>query len=405
MQCTGDMKFIKRFFTEYLFLNFFIFGCISLLSLVVVNVSFFDPFTQAFEDFSLSDLYYSKIKNRNQIYQGPVVLVNIENRSRKEIAFLLEKIQEGKPKTVVLDVVFANKPGNDDSILQAVLKNNNNYVFGYAADFENEKQSVYTHSFFNPINQGYVNMVGDDKEFSTIRYYYPFYNNQPSLTSAVIKQYDEVLYKKMITSKKNRPMEIHYIGNTGNFRYYHYDELMEPDFDIRFFQNKIVIAGYLGMPLNNTTVKTDEDKFFTPLNARLSGRSYPDMYGTVIHANILRMLLDKDFIKVVPQWKTALISFMLVWFLLPLMCGLFFKGDVWFNTAGTLVQLIGSVIIVYLTVIAYQYFDTRFDPGLLLGCLVLLPTFINLYEALLKFLRYKLKIPMRSRFVEKDAND
>jgi CHASE2 domain-containing sensor protein len=398
------MRAIKLFFTEYLFLNLFIFGCVSLLSLFVVNISFFDPFTQAFEDFSLTDLYYSKIKNRSAIYEGPVVLVNIENRNRSEIAVLLERIQEGKPKTIVLDVVFANRQGNDDSLLQQVFNSNRNYVFGYAADFNAKKQSVYTHSFFTPIENGYVNLVGEDKEFSTIRYYYPFFQNQSSLTSRVIEQYDKTLYGKLL-EKKNRPLEIHYNGNLGNFRYYYFDEVTDADFNTAVFKNQIVMVGYLGLPQTRTQLKTDEDKFFTPLNPRLSGRSYPDMYGTVIHANILRMLLEDDFVKVVPKWKTALISFFIIWLLLPLMCGLFFKGDVWFNTTGTLVQLFGSIAIVFCTVLVYKHLNTRFDPGLLLGCLVLLPTFINLYEALLVFLRYKLRLRLHSRFLEKDHND
>ncbi|MBS4065969.1 MAG: hypothetical protein KGZ74_15525, partial [Chitinophagaceae bacterium] len=94
------MKWLKRFFTEYLALNLFIFVCVWLLSLLVLNVSFFDPFTEAFRDFSLTDLYYQKIKDRNGIYKGPLVLINAENKNRKELSFLLEKIQQSNPRTV-----------------------------------------------------------------------------------------------------------------------------------------------------------------------------------------------------------------------------------------------------------------------------------------------------------------
>ncbi len=38
------------------------------------------------------------------------------------------------------------------------------------------------------------------------------------------------------------------------------------------------------------------DRYFTPLNEQYTGRSLPDMFGVVIHANIISMLLDKDFI-------------------------------------------------------------------------------------------------------------
>lgn len=398
------MKFLKKFFTEYLFLNLFIFGCISLLSLLIINVSFFDPFTEAFRDFSLTDLYYTRIKDRNLIDKGPVVLVNVEDKDRPQVAYLLQQIQTGHPKVVALDIVYARRINQQDSLLRAEFAAHNNYVFSYIADFENLQESIYTDSFFTAQRDGYATMVAENIEYSTIRHYYPFTNNREAFTSAIIKKYDSSIYQQLL-KRKNKKTEIHYTGNLSNFSYYDFDEVTNPGFDASVLKNKIVLLGYLGMPKVNAGNRQDEDKFFTPLNSRLSGRSYPDMYGCVIHANILRMILDNDYIKVVPPWKVFLLSFIIVWLVLPLMCGLFFKGDLWFNSAGTLVQLLGSIIVVAISVYTYKYFNTRFDPGLLTACLVLLPTFINLYEALLMFLRYKLKIRIRSAFLAKDHND
>lgn len=180
---------------------------------------------------------------------------------------------------------------------------------------------------------------------------------------------------------------------------------MAQEFDVTQLKNKIVLLGYLGIPSQRADMRLDEDKLFTPLNARLSGRSYPDMYGLVIHANILRMALEKDHIKVIPKWVTGLLSFFIIWLILPIMGGLFFKGDLWFNSVGTLFQLVGSLLIVFLTLLCYTYLNIKFDPGLLLACLVLLPTFINLYEALLNFLKHKMKIPITSAFLVTNKND
>lgn len=398
------MKFFRKLFSEYLFLNLFIFGCISLLSLFVINTSFFDPFTSAFEDFSLTDLYYTKVKDRNDIYKGPIVLINAEDRNRSELALLLQQIQTGKPKVVALDILFAQRKNEQDSLLKTEFESHNNYVFGYIADFENEKQSAYTDSFFSKNKDGYVNMIGENIEYSTIRHYFPFYDNGKSFTSAIISKYDSSLYQKLL-KRENRKTEIHYTGNLSNFTYFDFDEVVNPDFDATVLQNKIVLVGYLGLPGARNNNRVDEDKQFTPLNQRLSGRSYPDMYGCVIHANILRMIIDDNFIRLVPVWAMAIISFILVWFFLPFFCGLFFKGDLWFNTIGTFIQLAGSIVIVTLSILTYRYIDTRFDPGLLTTCLVLLPTFINLYEAFLKFLRFKLKIKFSSPFLGKEDND
>jgi CHASE2 domain-containing sensor protein len=395
---------LKRFFCEFLLLNCFIFGCVSLLSLVILNASFFDPFTQAFHDFTLTDLYYSKAKDRNTIYKEHLVLVNLENRSRKEIALLLQQLQTGKPKTIAIDAVFAGQKDEDDSLLQQSFQQNDNYVLSYVADFERPEKAIHSDSLFSKSTGGYANIVGDDPEFSTIRYYYPFTKNEEALTSAVLKKYDSAVYNKL-KKRRDQKTEIHYFGDLSNFQFYDFDEVMDPAFITDQLKGKLVIVGFLGLPLKRNTVRLDEDKLFTPLNPRLSGRSYPDMYGTVIHANILRMALEDDFIKVVPKWLTNMLSFLIIWLILPLLCGLFFKGDLWFNSAGTLLQLIGAVVIVFITLIAYSSFHLKFDPGLVLACLVLLPTFINLYEVLLNILRYKLKLRFGSAFLSKQKND
>ena len=398
------MRSLKRFFGEYLLLNCFIFGCVSLLSLVILNISFFDPFTEAFHDFTLTDLYYTKAKDRNSIYKDNIVLVNLENRNRKEIALLLQQLQTGKPKTIAIDAVFAGRKNETDSLLQKTFQQNNNYVVSYIADFEKPEQSIYSDSFFTNHTAGYANIVGDAAEFSTIRYYYPFTNEQEAFTSSILKHYNPASYQKL-KKRAGQKTEIHYFGNLSNFQFYDFDEVMDPAFAPENINDKIVLIGFLGLPSKRNTVQLDEDKLFTPLNPRLSGRSYPDMYGTVVHANILRMALEDDYIRVIPSWLTAILSFLLIWLTLPLICGLFFKGDLWFNSVGTLLQLIGGVVIVFITLISYSSFQVKFDPGLVLACLVLLPTFINLYEVLLNFLRHKLKLRFSSAFLGTNKHD
>jgi CHASE2 domain-containing sensor protein len=398
------MKWLKHFFTEYFVLNIFVFINVWLLSLLVLNVSFFDPFTQAFHDFTLTDLYYQKIKDRNSIYKGPIVLINAEKKNRKELALLFQKIQESNPKTVGLDIMFTNRQSDDDTVLSNLFTQHNNFVLPSYPNFENTTESIYNDTFFTKEKNSYVNFEGDNKETSTIRYYYPFYSQQQAFTTTIIQKFNTSLYQKLQKKKEER-IEIHYWGNLANFTYFNFEEVLNPEFDQQSLMGKIVLVGYLGLPNTDLSNRIDEDMIFTPLNEKLSGRSYPDMYGCVAHANILRMIIEDDYIKVIPQWLNFILSFLLIWLMLPLFCGLFFKGDIWFNGLGTGVQLIGSILFVFVTVLVYRHWDIKFDPGLLLACFVLLPTFINLYEVFLIFLKYKLKFPVQSRFLHKDPND
>ncbi|MBK8087132.1 MAG: hypothetical protein IPK31_03795 [Chitinophagaceae bacterium] len=141
------MKFLKKFFTEYLLLNLFIFGCVSLLSLAIINISFFDPFTEAFQDFSLTDLYYTKEKDRNQINKGPVVLINVEDKDRSQVAYLLQQIQKGKLKSSGTRYRLCPKNQSAGQPAKAEFTSHNNYVFSYIADFDN-LQGISLYRFF-----------------------------------------------------------------------------------------------------------------------------------------------------------------------------------------------------------------------------------------------------------------
>ena len=63
-------------------------------------------------------------------------------------------------------------------------------------------------------------------------------------------------------------------------------------YSLKFWQNKIVLMGFCGESEHALSMK---DRYFTPLNEQYSDKSYPDMHGIVIHANIISMLLDRQF--------------------------------------------------------------------------------------------------------------
>ena len=69
---------------------------------------------------------------------------------------------------------------------------------------------------------------------------------------------------------------------------------MDSSLSKEFLRGKIVLIGYLGENLVDSL--SCHDKYFTPLNENYVGRSMPDMYGVVIHANIVSMILNDSYI-------------------------------------------------------------------------------------------------------------
>ncbi|HUS01805.1 MAG TPA: CHASE2 domain-containing protein [Chitinophagaceae bacterium] len=384
---------------EYLVINLFVFAGIGLMSFVLFNVSLFNPFTKVFKDFTLTDLYYSTIKSQDNIYQGPLVLINVENKNREEIAFLLQRLEEGNPKVIGLDIIFPDKKDSaSDEILKQTFPRYNNIVLPYIASFDSSVTEIKNHEYFQTSPAGFVNLVGEDREFSTIRYYYPVYNNVPAFTTAVLHMYDpgkaSTLFKK-----GQKKTEIRYFGNIQNFRYRTFDEVMDPSFDPGVLKDKIILLGYMGK-VDGSSGALDEDRFFTPLNPRLSGRSHPDMYGAVLNANILRMALDKDYVYSFPQWLNLLLAFMISLLFLPWLVKTWVHKGVWFHLVILLVQLTISILFVFLTILLYAKANVKIESSAVLVSVLLLGDFILFYDAIVQYLKRRSKWKFHSKFFE-----
>jgi CHASE2 domain-containing sensor protein len=51
----------------------------------------------------------------------------------------------------------------------------------------------------------------------------------------------------------------------------------------------------LGETLNGPRIANE--LFYSPLNSKIIGRSLPDLYGTELHANAIKMIIDREFVK------------------------------------------------------------------------------------------------------------
>ena len=78
-----------------------------ILAGIVVNLSFLNPFKEAFKDFSFTDIYYSE-KIQETTLPKDIILINIEDRNRFELGLLLESVLAENPKVIGLDAIFRN---------------------------------------------------------------------------------------------------------------------------------------------------------------------------------------------------------------------------------------------------------------------------------------------------------
>ncbi len=292
----------------------FVFLVIGVLSLIRLNIHFLDPFTQGIKDFDLTDIVYSRLRNQEVRLDDRIVLVNTGQPDRALMAAMLKRISEAQPKVIGIDVLYAGRQNAAiDSALQAAIQHSDNVVLAstlenYRDDLKRFQSETGVDTFFsNYARLGYANFPS--MEVRTIRFFSPLERTREgvsySFATRIAEQYAPEKVEKML-KRKNELERIHFSSTEDNFIQFEPEAILDTAVDLKpLLAGKIILMGYNGDPTSECTAM---DKFHTPLNVRYSGRSEPDMHGIVIHANIIRMILDGKFINKIPAWLSLLLA-------------------------------------------------------------------------------------------------
>lgn len=290
-----------------IFLSIIFAGVLShSLSFILKKVNILEKFSIAINDIDFTDLYYQKYRN-NQADTN-IVVINIGYNSRSEIADLIRIISESNPKVIGADVIFHQDMDAVDTLgtshLISQTKAINNLVLASSYKGKNDQgidkifsQSplIRRHSIEGIVN---LNIATDDPEHGTVRSFYPVTKindkDQLSFGFLVASFLDSTLLKYASEDE----MMIRWYGyanyeDQSIFKSFDYDQILNRHFRNSELENKIVLLGFMGEEIGNYE---PGEIYFTPLNRKLIGRSLPDMYGIEVHANIIKMIIDKDFI-------------------------------------------------------------------------------------------------------------
>ena len=361
---------------------------VSLLALFFLNVNFFDPFKKAFANFSYLDVYYAEKFYDTTKVNTDIVLVNIKNKNRLEIAQAIQAISNQQPKVIGIDVIFKGLKENKfaDSLLASVLKHNN-IITSYDID---EKNIVYNHPYFgNNEKSGYVDFNFNNKA-SVIRKFIgtTIGCREGHLTFAaqIAKYYLKEDWDTFDYDKKLRTEQtIKFQGNLNAFQHFDFEDILENKNRI-VLKDKIVILGYLGIP---TGSKTDiEDKFFTPLNKIIAGRSDADMFGAVIHANILNMLLKNDFMRTVSNFWLGVITIFIMYFSTMYHMRINKKYDISYRTRKHFYQLLFSIIVLGLSFWLFKH-NVELKPAIIIAGIVLGGSYLKYYKHFTDYIKTK----------------
>lgn len=349
------IRFINRLLVkEAFFCMLFSFMVIGLVLLVGLNVGFFSPFKNAFKDFSYLDLYYSeKLNEDNFDFNEDIILVNIDRLNRKEIAEVLGQIEVQKPKVIGLDIIFKE---TEDPIWDGFLNEKLHYeplVFAYA--LQNSSQVTTNIEVFDTGNyKGYTNFNFDDESAVVRNFQGVKITSQDTLISfpvaiASIYMKNNWLNEHLTFLRKERPIK--FSGTRNSFLVLEREDIIESR-DVSYIKDKIVLIGYMGNAKNH--YYDIEDKHYTPLNPKFVGKSPPDTFGLVIHANIVQMLVSDNYIKIVPRWLLFVLMILCTFFALLYFIYLNKKQLASYILRLNLVQLAFVVLFVWISLLFFK---------------------------------------------------
>ena len=358
----------------------------SILYFAFVNLSILDPFEKAFKDFKFTDIYYSERMN-NEERNNKIVLVNIKHANRFQIAQAIDKINTQRPSVIGLDIIFEDRKSEFiDSLLKSSLVSAKSLVTAY---FHENDSVVNNHEYFQFYGEtkGYINLDLEGQN-SVIRNFLGVkgHNNDEYAFATQLALKAGYLNETYVKKELKNQLPINYIGNKDIFLCFDIEEVINKE-KIRAFKDAVVILGYLGDGNESFDI---EDKHFTPLNSEWVGRAVPDTFGVIVHANILNMLSKGNMIYRVSKFSTYLLSFIVCFLTILLSIKLYIKSSFIFDISEKLIQLILSIVLVYIGLALLQaniYLSVV--PIVLLSILGI--EMIDYYEYLVKYLNKKFK--------------
>lgn len=385
----------------------------------------FDPLGQALGDMELTDITFSQIREDPPM-DSNIVIINIGYLSRAEIAQQILNIIKHKPKVIGLDIIFSCDWLGDSLECPQAYDTLSNQYFAHAIQQAAETGAVVMahklqqskklveeygdidlydsieHTYWKLMPgayEGFVNLeteAAHQEDLKSCRVFNPkmMVNGKRELafSTMIAMLYDSIKTNRFLARDNYREV-INYRGNivdwhgasnyAGRYIVLDWDQALDTNqFVGEMFRDKIVLFGFLGSDLRDTSW---DDKFFTPLNKKYAGKARPDMYGVVVHANIISMILNEDYIEVLEEWQEILIAVFIC--LLNIMFFVWIEWDEkrkdWFDIVSISIQILQIVLLSFLMIYFFNWFSFKLDITWALAVVAVVGTSFEIYQKVL----------------------
>lgn len=350
-----------------------------------------DPIGEAFADMEFTDVYFSQLLD-DPVADQDVVLVNMGTEPRASIAMMIDSISQHNPAVIGMDSFF-DFPKEDtlgDMMLMEAFGRVENLVmvtkvlYNFETDEFDSLQVSWPMFTWNS-DSAHANLLtgaATQQDLKMCREFTPVL----TLSDGTEQQAFAVRLASYLSPEKtqkfvDRGNEVEVIKYRGNVLDYGatkfgtkfaaldvYD-VYGGNYVPEMIEGKIIIFCFLGDFLGDR--ESLEDKYFTPLNETYIGRAFPDMYGGVVHANIVSMILQEDFIFYLSEVQKWLLTVIVLFFNIMIFSWIYKKLPKWYDGITKVIQVIELITIIYVMIYALDLYNVKLDLTILLFAIAL----------------------------------
>jgi CHASE2 domain-containing sensor protein len=146
-------------------------------------------------------------------------------------------------------------------------------------------------------------------------------------------------------------------------------------------KDKIVIFGFLGEDFTDTSW---DDQFFTPLNFKYAGKANPDMYGVVIHANVVSMILAEDYVDSLAGLRSIVLAVLVCFLNVIFFSWIYRRLPRWYDGLTKLIQVIELAVLFYFMIMVFHWFNLKVDLTITMASVALAGDSLEVYYGVMK---------------------
>ncbi len=394
----------KKFWLDTILGTLFILLMMLLLSKLTYFKIFdiLDPIGDAFADMETTDIVFSQIREAPTA-EEEIVLVNIGIENRAGIAYMLNTINQYDPKVVGVDTFFKTpKDSIGDMLLEEAFANTKNLILVSKLEQTDEDDAfdslgLSLPRFTRHAKTAFANFItgaSTQEDLKNCRTFAPREmvdgKIEYALSVRLAMEFAPEKAKRFLERGNNVEI-INYKGNVFDYgatkfgtTYFALDveDVYNENFVPELIKDKIVIFCYLGNYLGDQQAL--EDKYFTPLNAKYAGKAHADMFGGVVHANALSMILNENYIDSMGEGWSYFWAFFLLYVNVVLFCMIYKVMPKWYDGLTKLIQLIEALGLFSMVVIVFNYYDYKLEFNLAIVAILLSGDLLEIYFGVVK---------------------